>query len=69
MRLREPPPPEICRILSNVGFTTNGNRLERRKLVNANAMQQARLTRTLEGKRVAASRKFASASLAWMRCS
>ncbi|MEM8744343.1 MAG: ABC transporter ATP-binding protein [Pseudomonadota bacterium] len=48
VRLREPASPEICEILSELGFSNHRNGLERRQLLKATAAQQTRLTKTLE---------------------
>lgn len=48
VRLREPASPEICKTLSGLGFSKDGNGLERRQLLKATAEQQARLAKTLE---------------------
>lgn len=48
VRLREPASPEACHALSNLGFSRDGNGLERRQLLKVTAAQQTRLTKMLE---------------------
>lgn len=48
VRLSEPASPEICGILSELGFSNDHNGLERRQLLSTTAAQQAKLTKTLE---------------------
>ncbi len=47
LQLREPAPPEISNILSELGFTDHTKGLERRGLVEATPEQQAHLTEVL----------------------
>lgn len=48
VRLREPASPEVCKMLSDLGFSNDRNKLERRQLLKITAAQQTRLTKMLE---------------------
>ena len=48
VRLRERPSPETCEVLSSLGFSNEGNGLERRQLLKISATRQTQLTKALE---------------------